>query len=132
MTLSGSCLCGYVRYEAPRALYAPTLCHCSSCRRSCGAHAIGWFTVAANAIVYEREVPLEWCSSNGVWRGFCGRCHSPMTYRNSEREMEIDVTLASLDNPDLLAPADHIHMQDAVAWDRPADGLPQYPGSRVI
>jgi hypothetical protein len=53
-----------------------------------------------------------------------------MTYRNAERAAEIDVTMASLDDPDLLEPADHIHMQDASSWDKPSDGLPQYPGSR--
>jgi hypothetical protein len=114
--LTGSCFCGLVRYQAPEPLYRPTLCHCRSCRRACGAHAVGWFTVLEDRIVYLQGKPVERQSSDGVWRGYCGQCHSPMTYRNAERAAEVDVTIASLDDPDLLEPADHIHMGQAVGW----------------
>jgi len=130
-TLTGRCLCGAVRYEVGARLYPPTLCHCESCRRASGAHAVGWLTVRAATLRYAAGEPREIESSAGVWRAFCGRCGAPLTYRNLRRPGEIDVTIGTLDEPGRAAPADHIWMADAPPWDRPADGLPQYPGSRA-
>jgi len=130
-TLTGRCLCGAVRYRAGARLYPPTLCHCESCRRASGAHAVGWLTVGARALVFTAGEPREIESSPGVWRAFCGRCGAPLTYRAARRPGEIDVTIGTLDEPGRAAPVDHIWMADAPAWDRPADGLPQYPGGRT-
>jgi hypothetical protein len=129
--LAGGCFCGSIRYESSSPLYAPTLCHCRSCQRASGAHAVGWYTVRSNAWQVMTGRLSERESSPGVWRGYCADCHSPLTYRAAARPLEIDITIASLDNPELAAPADHIYMADAAAWDEPADGLPQFQGTRV-
>jgi hypothetical protein len=130
-TLAGRCLCGVVRYRVGPRLDAPTLCHCESCRHASGAHAVGWLTVRADDLHYTAGAPREIESSPGVWRSFCGACGAPLTYRAARRPGEIDVTLGTLDDPSRAPPADHIWMADAPAWDRPADGLPQYPGPRT-
>lgn len=128
--LSGGCLCGAVRYHVGAQLCAPTLCHCESCRRASGAHAVGWLTVAAGDVVYESGELREIESSPGVVRTFCARCGSPLTYRAARRPGELDVTIGTLDAPGAAAPVDHVFMADAPPWDRPADGRPQYPGLR--
>lgn len=129
-TRTGRCLCGAIRYHCGPPLYPPTLCHCESCRRAAGAHAVGWLTVRQEQLVYEAGAPQEYPSSAGVWRAFCGRCGTPLTYRNAQRAGEIDVTIGSLDAPSQVVPVDHIWMQDAPAWDRPNDGLPQHAAGR--
>ncbi|MBS0373550.1 MAG: GFA family protein [Proteobacteria bacterium] len=128
--LTGRCLCGGVRYRVGPRLYPPTLCHCESCRRAAGAHAVGWLTVARADFVLTAGELRELESSPGVHRAFCPRCGAPVTYRNARRAGEIDVTLGTLDEPSRAAPVDHIWMEDAPAWDRPGDGLPQYPRGR--
>ena len=128
--LTGGCLCGAVRYRCGPRVCPPTLCHCQSCRRASGAHAVGWLTVRAQDLHYRSGEPREIESSPGVWRAFCGRCGAPLSYRAARRPGEIDVTIGTLDEPGRATPVDHIWMVDAVAWDRPADGLPQHPGSR--
>jgi hypothetical protein len=35
-----------------------------------------------------------------------------------------------LDRPEAMEPVEHIWMEDAVSWDRPDDGRPQYGQSR--
>ena len=127
---TGRCLCGDIRYRCGPLLYPPTLCHCESCRRAAGAHAVGWFTVAQEQLAYEAGRPQEYQSSPGVWREFCGRCGTPLTYRNAQRPGEIDITIGSLDAPSQVVPADHIWMQDAPDWDRPNDGMAQHPAGR--
>ena len=128
--LSGGCLCGAFRYETVLPTESATLCHCRSCQKAHGTHAVAWYTVPAGAFQCVGDAMVERQSSAGRWRGYCGSCHSPITYRSADRRGEIDVTVASLDHPDRLRPADHIHMSDAIGWDRPADGLPCFPGTR--
>ena len=130
--LVGRCLCKAVRYECGPMLYPPTLCHCESCRRAAGAHAVGWFTVERANPRWSGEARLEYESSPGVHRGFCARCGTPLTYRCVQRPTEIDLTIGSLAQPELAAPVDHIWMQDAPPWDRPGDGLPQFPAGRRV
>jgi hypothetical protein len=128
--LTGRCLCGAVRYRAGAPLYPPTLCHCESCRRAAGAHVVAWLTVRADSFAYTATAPLRYASSPGVLREFCGRCGTPLTYRAARRADEVDIGLATLDAAARFAPADHIWMEDALPWDRPGDGLPQYPRGR--
>jgi hypothetical protein len=91
---------------------------------------VGWLTVRQDALSFTAGAPQEFESSTGVHRTFCARCGTPVTYRNACRPGEIDLTICSLEQPEQLAPADHIWMQDAPSWDRPADGLPQYAAGR--
>lgn len=129
--LSGRCSCGAIRYHCGPPLCAPTLCHCESCRRASGAHAVGWVTVSSAEFRYTAAQPREFESSPGVRRTFCQRCGTPLTYASAHSPAEIDVTIGSLDDPALVEPADHTWMSDAITWDRPADGLPQHAGDRV-
>jgi hypothetical protein len=131
-TLGGHCYCGVVRYRCGVPLYPATLCHCESCRRVAGAHAVAWLTVAASSLVYTHGNPEEFSSSARAWRTFCRDCGTPLTYRNEDRAAEIDITLATLDQAADFAPLDHIWMADALPWDRPSDGLPQFPGTRRV
>jgi hypothetical protein len=128
---AGGCFCGAVRYEGGPPLHAATLCHCESCRRISGAHAVGWLTVSADSFRFVTAQPAEFHSSAPVTRSFCARCGSPLTYRHQDRPLEIDVTLATVDRAAAYAPMDHIYMADALPWDRPADGWPQYRGRRT-
>jgi hypothetical protein len=130
--LTGRCFCKAVRYRCGPLLYPPTLCHCESCRRVAGAHAVGWLTVRRGDLTWVGPAPREFESTPGVHRAFCAQCGTPLTYRNATRPEEIDVTICSLEQPERAAPVDHIWMQDAPPWDRPADGLPQHAASRKL
>jgi len=129
--LTGRCLCGTVRYECGPPVSNPAFCHCESCRRAAGAHAMAWMTVRREHFKYTQGKPREYASSPPVLRSFCECCGTPLTYWHRESPDTIDVTIATLENPGEVAPTDHIWMSDAVAWDRPADGLPQYRTTRA-
>ena len=124
--IGGACLCGAVRYESGTPVADAAYCHCTSCRRAVGANAVAWTTVNRDGFRYTRGTPREYASSKAVRRGFCGECGSSLTYWNSESPGTIDITVATLDELSGVQPLDHIWMSDAAAWDRPADGLPQY------
>jgi hypothetical protein len=127
---TGRCLCGAVRYECGAPVVPPCLCHCESCRRAAGAHVVAWATVARDGFRVTAGALRSYASSPPVLRQFCEQCGTPMTYSNRESPQTIDIALATFDSPGALTPVDHIWMEDAVAWDRPQDGLPQFPRSR--
>ncbi|MGB8326753.1 MAG: GFA family protein [Steroidobacteraceae bacterium] len=129
--LSGRCLCGAVRYECDAPTSVPCFCHCQSCRRASGAHAVAWMTVDRRKLRFLQGTPQAIRSSEQVTRTFCGHCGTPLTYRHEQRYGDsIDVTVCTLEDPGRVTPADHIWMEDAVAWDRPADTLPQHRRQR--
>jgi hypothetical protein len=132
--LTGGCLCGAVRYEAAALpIHPPTLCHCTSCRRAAGAHAVAWLTVPRAALRWTgAQPPGAYRSSAAVLREFCARCGTPLAYRHDAHPLEVDLTICSLDAASAqgIAPVDHLWMEDALSWDRPADGRPQWQTTR--
>lgn len=129
-SMTGRCLCGAVRYRSGPLLYPATLCHCESCRRASGAHVVAWATVGIDGFEYTTGKPVDYSSSLGVIRQFCGRCGTPLTFRRADRATEVDIGVATFDRPSAGAPVDHVWMEDALPWDRPSDGLPQHPRGR--
>ncbi len=128
--LSGRCLCGAVRYECGRPVIPTCFCHCESCRRAAGAHMVAWATVPRDSFRVVAGSLRECASSAPVIRQFCASCGTQVTYWNRGAAHTIDITLATLDDPGPWTPQDHIWMEDALAWDRPGDGLPQYRQTR--
>jgi len=126
----GRCLCGAVTYECGPPVLTPCFCHCESCRRASGAHAVAWATVARESFRILSGPVGEYASSAPVLRQFCQQCGSQLTYRNESWPDTIDIAITTLEQPDAMRPAEHIWMEDALSWDRPADGLPQFPRGR--
>ncbi|HEX9138304.1 MAG TPA: GFA family protein [Steroidobacteraceae bacterium] len=122
----GGCLCGQVCFEARGPVTNLCFCHCESCRRAVGAAPVAWGTVEEAGFAVTHGELAVYHSSPKVRRGFCRHCGTSLTYQNSERAGEVDITLASLDEAAALVPVRHIWVQDQVAWPAGADGLPRY------
>lgn len=128
--LQGGCCCGAVRYATDDAPYDETVCHCGDCRRAVGATAVAWFTVPADGLRLTAGQPRTFPSSPGVTRSFCGDCGTSLFYAR-DPEAEVDVTTASLDDPDAVPPKDHVHAASRPRWAVIADGLPVHSGARA-
>ncbi len=122
----GGCLCGGVRYRVAGVARNLCFCHCASCRRATGAPMVPWGTFARELFRVTRGSLREYRSSPAVMRGFCATCGTSLTYRHDDRAAEIDVTLATLDDPTLLAPQMHLWVGDKLPWVAIADGRPQF------
>lgn len=132
---TGRCLCGAVRYECGPPVSPPCFCHCASCRRASGSHAVAWATVARESFRVIAGELRSFSSSPQVQRESCSRCGTPLTYWHESYSKQdsapiIDITVATLDNPNAMPPVDHIWMEDATEWDRPQDGRPRFARSR--
>jgi len=121
----GGCLCGAVRYRLSAPVGNLCYCHCHSCRRAVGAAFVAWGTVPRERFALTRGTLTIARTSASVERGFCGECGSSLTYAHEGRAGEIDVTLATLDEPERLPPERHIWVRDKLPWVHLDDGLPQ-------
>ena len=125
--MTGGCLCGAVRYRISALPVETLYCHCLTCRRAQGSPVVAWLTVPLAGFELTRGNPAAYRSSAKAVRHFCGICGTPLTWRAAEAPTEIDVGIATLDDPAAVAPALHLWTEDRIPWFDIADGLPRYP-----
>jgi hypothetical protein len=130
-SLDGGCLCGAVRYRITGQPLVGTLCHCRSCRLASGAPSLAWTVVRTGDFRHEGAMPVEFESSPGIFRTFCGSCGTTLTWRSAARPDTIDVTTASLDRPDDIAPAKEIWLEHKLTWEAANPTLPHYARSSI-
>jgi hypothetical protein len=125
-THEGGCFCGRVRYRVSGESSRSAVCHCDSCRKTSGAQSVAWVTFPYRKFSFIEGEPADFRSSDEVSRTFCQSCGTSLTYRDDEDAGSIDVTTASLDLPDEFPPTRHIWLEDKLAWEGVADGLPKF------
>ncbi len=105
----GGCLCGKIRYRADGPVRWSGHCHCRLCQRASGAPLVTWFTVDAGDFAFTAGSPQRYRSSEKGERTFCGDCGTPLTFRHDDSAQDVDITAASLDDPDNVAPTVNVH-----------------------
>jgi hypothetical protein len=115
LLLEGGCLCGAVRYRIDAAPSGAGICHCATCRRAAGAQSVAWATVPAAAFAWTAGEPATHTSSPGVVRRHCAVCGTSLTYQNEPSSL--DVTLASLDDPEAVRPTNEIWLAHRLSWE---------------
>jgi hypothetical protein len=128
--IRGGCLCGAVRYEGIGEPYNVTSCHCEDCRKSAGAPFVTWASFRRDNFQFKKGKPREIAWAERV-RSFCATCGSALTFMSQPDADEIDVTVATFDQPESVTPADHIWTEDRMSWIKLADNLPQHARGRT-
>jgi hypothetical protein len=122
----GGCLCGAVRLALETEPMYACHCHCHSCQKAAGAPFVTWATFSDRGLSVATGRIAEYRSSPGVTRGFCAACGTALTYARVDRPGEIDITVASLDEPGRISPLSHIWLEDKAPWLVIGDELPQF------
>ncbi|MBV7256332.1 GFA family protein [Pacificimonas sp. WHA3] len=122
----GGCHCGAVRYRITGIPLTSVICNCLTCRKTSGAQNVAYFMVTQDAFRLIKGRSRRYASSEGVSRRFCENCGTTLTFEADYLEGLIDVTLASLDDPQAYPPKAHINDRDAIGWSRHQDGLPRF------
>ena len=125
----GGCLCSSIRFRISGEPAFSCICHCSTCRRASAAPAVGWLTFDRGQVEILSGSPRTYRSSQGVARQFCGTCGSQLSYESIASPMTIDITTASLDNPNLFPPTMEVWLEHKVSWQTANQTLAQYPRS---
>jgi hypothetical protein len=123
--IEGGCLCGAIRYRVEAPPISASICHCATCRRAAGAQSVAWGVFPAHAFILTRGAPACYASSPGVRRSHCPACGTSLTYQNSAAS--IDVTLASFDDPEAIAPCKEIWTSQRLGWEPVDPDLPASP-----
>jgi hypothetical protein len=127
LPLEGGCLCGGVRYRITTEPHHADYCHCRMCQRSAGAPVVAWLTMASDGFAWLKGEPAVYRSSPKAERLFCPTCGTQLVFREPAEPAELDVTLASLDDPEAVRPSHHIWTSSRIPWFDVADDLPRYP-----
>ncbi|HEY1431516.1 MAG TPA: GFA family protein, partial [Stellaceae bacterium] len=104
-------------------------CHCRMCQRAHGAPVIAWLTVPLEGFAVTKGNPVAYRSSAKAFRHFCGNCGTPLTWREADNPRRIDISIASLDKPEAVAPTMHVWTDSRIPWFETADHLPRYTTS---
>ena len=125
--IRGSCLCGGVRFEFPRAVTPIGMCHCSLCRKVSGA--------ASNASLLVPTSELEWLAGEDLlqvytrptgWRTtFCRTCGSPLPELHPSGGAYW-VPAGVLDDDPGVRIGGHIFVGSKAPWDEVGGSAPQF------
>jgi hypothetical protein len=132
MSFEGGCQCGAVRYKVTGEPAHVALCHCGDCRKSSGAPVMAWGAFAATDFALTAGTPTVYSSDGSAQRYFCPTCGSGMYYVN-EAVLPglVDIQVATLDDPEALAPQAQIQVAERVGWMKDIAALHEferYPG----
>lgn len=108
--LSGSCLCGRIRWHARGPFRHVVACHCRECRKWSG-HFFPGIRCRSERIVIKREEALRWYrSSEFARRGFCGECGSSLFWQSGSIT---NIAAGSVDGETGFGIIQHIHTGEA-------------------
>jgi hypothetical protein len=132
-TLSGSCLCGAVRYTASGEAQRFYHCHCSRCRKASGTgHASNLFL--KGTLAWESGEDKVKCfkvpDAERFTNSFCETCGGRVP-RFVEQYGVVFIPAGSLDDEPDLGPQARIFMGSRAAWSCNGSHLPEfdeYPG----
>jgi hypothetical protein len=126
MEWTGGCLCGAVRYRASADPIRAVNCHCGVCRRTSGAAFMTFVHFPASAFAWTGAQPTRYRSSDDAERGFCAVCGSTLSMHEAVLADRVQVSLGSLDRPDLVRPDDHVWTKSQLPWLEVVDDLPRF------
>lgn len=123
--IDGGCLCGAVRFRADGPPAYVNFCHCRMCQKASGAPMMAWATFPKAKVAFAGKEPKMRKSSDIAERGFCAECGSAMVWQRAGAET-MDLAVASFDEPNTVAPSEHIWTESRVRWLTLTDHLPRY------
>jgi hypothetical protein len=130
MSLTGSCLCGAVRYQTTAEPAFSGHCYCADCRRETGG---GHLTIAAvpdNSVTIVGAISTysrPGGSGQPVERVFCPSCGTTLLSRPRAMAGITMLRAGTLDDPSRIAPGMSIFTSRALSWDPPPVAIPGFP-----
>jgi len=132
--LTGSCLCGGVRFEVTEPFVSASYCHCTRCQRRTGTAASASARIAPGAlrVIQGEELIKEYRPPDGFLKVFCAQCGGALWSRSPDDPDVIAVRLGTIDGDPGIRPSHRQYVAYAAAWEPiPEDGLPRFPEGRT-
>ena len=131
--ISGSCLCGSVRYSSQAEPVLVALCHCPNCQKQTGTSFSIIVAVPAGTLEFASAEPSVYedvgISGMPVHRHFCSNCGSPI-YSDVESTPDLQyVKAGTLDDTSWLQPTMSIWCDTAQTWFALPDDHVKFPNN---
>lgn len=119
MSVSGSCLCGAIRFVYRGAIGPAAICHCTDCRKCTGSAfkvSIGvdvvLFSVTGNSLSgFTKNAD----SGHTITRHFCANCGSPDYTSSAVHPDRYYVKAGVFDDPAVVKPAYQSRMRSKIS-----------------
>lgn len=131
--MTGSCLCGKIRYQVTQLVPQMAHCHCSMCRKFHGAAFATYGEAKAENFRWLSGEHLlqQYQAENGTLRQFCRDCGSSLSFSSAKADGRvIEFSLATLDCDIDARPDAHIFVENKVNWYQISDRLLQFKQAR--
>jgi hypothetical protein len=130
--LSGSCLCGGVRFEVTAPFLRAGHCHCSRCRKHSGAFGETQGRVPRDGfrLLEGKELIRVFRPEGGAAKAFCSVCGSSLFGGTWPEGDEVSIRFGALDGDPSIRPQYHTFVGSKAPWDvLPDDGTPRHGGA---
>ena len=127
--LTGSCLCGAIRFEIDAPFERVSSCHCTTCKKIAGggATASGRVPTTAIRIVAGRDLLTTYQPDEGSAKSFCSVCGTNLFGAGWPDSEHTSVRLPALDKPYEGRLESHIFVRSLAPWEvLPDDGAERF------
>jgi hypothetical protein len=130
--LTGSCLCGAIRYTVDAPIEELRACHCTHCQKASGAAGSVNAVIPGAAFHLTQGVLKRYDaradSGRTLYRFFCGDCGSPIYSQRATAPETVVLRAGTLDGADGMKITTNIWTRSARPWACIDPASRQFPG----
>jgi hypothetical protein len=130
--LTGSCLCGAIRYSLSAPITELRVCHCTHCQKASGTGASVNAPLPTSAFKLTqgrlKRHTGKADSGRTLYRFFCGDCGSPIYSQRETAPETMVLRVGTLDNPGPMKITAHIWTRSARPWSHIDPSAKQFEG----
>ena len=130
--LTGSCLCGAIRYSVSAPVNDLRACHCTHCQKASGAAGSVNAVIPASAFKITQGTPRRYDaaaeSGRTLYRFFCADCGSPLYSQRATNPDLVVVRAGTFDNAEGMKIVANIWTKSARPWAYIDPASQQHPG----
>jgi hypothetical protein len=112
---TGGCQCGAIRFRTTELLDNAHICHCRMCQKAVGNYFAALVSSPKSKLTWTRGTPSRFSSSEGVERGFCAQCGTPLFY-DATHSPDIGIMIGAFDLPAAIKPISQDSIESRVPW----------------
>ena len=114
---NGQCFCGSIKFSVREKPFWSAICHCKSCRVTSGAAVMAWVGFKKGQVQWKGISRTEFSSSVNVFRGFCGKCGTSLSYSSDKFGGDnIFLSTTTFKYPELFAPTEQVFTCESLSW----------------
>ena len=133
--ITGSCLCGGVRFTLSEPPASAGYCHCTRCQGRTGTSQSAQARVDGRTfeLVAGADLVKAWRHPDGGFeKCFCRECGAHLFSRNPDDPAHMSIRMSAFDSDPGVRPSYRTFTAYAAEWEPlPDDGLERYPESRT-